>query len=272
MKRHLLYGISICIGVILIHMRCTKEHVPVDEPTYDNAFCDSLEAAGIIDDYTFPILPGTPEWEQLNDEQRDSVLQIPKDTLAKMCTHGLIETCFNWPFLWHCMIYEHFDAWWYYIDHSFNGILTLSERSDAPEKMFKKYLEFDKYPYSDTITMFTTKKDIAAKLTFMELFFSREDILKEFSNKDKVSLGIKAKELWYTKVDYDTIEFSISPAYSCFLLGRMMYYDKYEPLVKEMSINKDLDDFIKIGSYIFYYNNSYEFIINNTDLYLSQLN
>ena len=271
-SRYYSYYLRFLIVLTFFLTKCVKESIQKDKPFYESEYCDSLEALGIIDDYKFPVIPGTSEWEQLTGDQRDSVLQIPEDILGTMCTNGLIETCLNWPFLWHCMIYEHFTTWWYMVDQSFNGIRELTERTDAPKKVINRLNRFNEYPYSDTITSYTLKNKITAQLVFMELFLAREKVQKTLTINEKLLLGKRVKELWDIQNTYDTIlSPSVSPSYSCFLMGRMMYFDNYEPLIKEMSSNKELNNFINIGSYIYYYDKSYEFIINNFDNYLNHI-
>ena len=270
MRSRLTYSLGLVFVLLFLLTNCERNNIQKTEEN-DNAYCDSLEAAGIIDDYTFPVLPGTDEWEQLSREQRDSVLQIPEDTLQQMCTHGLIETCFNYPFLHHYRLYDHFSDWWLMLNFDFNGIPALLERPDAPKKMLKEYLEFNEYPYADSIPNDIKIKRIASKITFMEFFLAQEEILGTFTDDELVLLGEKAKDMWQLKNEYYHIEFSISPTYSCYLLGRMMYFDNYGPLMLELSSNDDLKSFIISGSNILYYYNAYEFIMDNIDDYLLQL-
>lgn len=242
-----------------------------DEPSPFEIYCDSLEQAGIIDDYEFPILPGTPEYEALTTEQRDSVIQIPEAVLENMCTPGLIETCFNYPFLWHHRAFDYYKSWWDNLTYRFNGVVCLQERIDAPVKMLSRYLEFNEYPYSDTITWASNKLDIGAKLVFIELFLSQQAVIEILSSQEKYLLGVRAKQFWQVKTDNYHIDFRLHPGKTCFLMGRLMYYDHYSPFLDEVSANNDLGAFITYGSDVFNYDESWEAIMLHIEHYLASL-
>lgn len=264
------FSFLIIVLIMILFPYCEKVIIS-DEPSPFEIYCDSLEQAGIIDDYEFPILPGTPEYEALTTEQRDSVMQIPETVLENMCTPGLIETCFNYPFLWHYNAWDYYMWWWNSLNNSFNGVGNLQERIDAPVKMLSRYLEFNEYPYSDTITWASIKLDIGAKLVFIELFLSQQDVIETLSSEEKYLLGVRAKQFWQVKTDNYQIDFSLHPGKTCFLMGRMMYYENYGPLIGEMSINNDLGIFITYGSDIFGYDESWEIILFHFDNYLELL-
>lgn len=264
-------GLVVLILVVFVLPYCEKPAITV-EPSPFEIYCDSLELAGVIDSWLFPILPGTPEYEALTPEQRDSVLQIPEAVLETMCTPGLIETCFNYPFLWHYMAWDHYSSWWNGLINSFNGAVSLMERKDATKKMLEQYLEYSEYPYSDTITWSSVKLDIGAKLVFTELFLSQQDGIEKLSSNEKYLLGRRAKHFWQLKIDNYSIEFSLHPGKSCFLMGRLMYYDNYGPFLAAVKANNDLGLFIKYGSDVFNYDESWEDILLHIDGYLGSLN
>lgn len=271
------YSFILLLGTISVIFSCTKKEIPEEEEEPELtrcdsvagfiSYCDSLEKEGIFNDFKFPEIIGTEEWAQLTREQRDSAVQIPEDELVQMCTHDLIETCFNYPFL--LSFSERFDGKWNHLYNDFNGIRELVTRCDAPEKMLKKYVDFE-YPYVDSISP-ELKFKIKNGIIFTELFLAQEDIVTNITNKELIILGQKAKELFQIKCEYSEIEFNISSAYSCYILGRMMYYGKYEPCLEEMETNLQLKNFILIGSYIWNYDESWEFIINNIDNYLNKI-
>mgnify|MGYP005838049301 CR=1 FL=1 len=268
MKKYRLFS-AIIILIMVLFPFCEKVIIPEEQSPFE-IYCDSLEEAGIIDNYEFPILPGTPEYEALTTEQRDSVMQIPEAVLETMCTAGLIETCFKYPRLWIYMLAsENFEHAIYYFTHSFNGGAVLFERSDAPEKMLPIYRDFNEYPYSDTITNVSGKNDLGAKLVFLELFFSQESSLSVLSSQNKYILGQRAKYFWQLKNDYYHIEFSLHPSSSSFLMGRMMFYDDYGPFIVSVGSNNYLASYIKWGNQ--YYDESLDEIQYHFDNYLNNL-
>ena len=264
------FSFFIIILIMILFPYCEKVIIS-DEPSPFEIYCDSLEQAGIIDDYEFPILPGTPEYEALTTEQRDSVIQIPEAVLENMCTPGLIETCFNYPFLWHHRAFDYYKSWWDNLTYRFNGVVCLQERIDAPVKMLSRYLEFNEYPYSDTITWASNKLDIGAKLVFIELFLSQQAVIEILSSQEKYLLGVRAKQFWQVKTDNYHIDFRLHPGKTCFLMGRLMYYDHYSPFLDEVSANNDLGAFITYGSDVFNYDESWEAIMLHIEHYLASL-
>ena len=270
MKKYRLFS-AIIILIMVLFPFCEKVIIPEEQSPFE-IYCDSLEEAGIIDNYEFPILPGTPEYEALTTEQRDSVMQIPEAVLETMCTVGLIQTCFKYPFLWHYNAWDFYMWWWNSLNISFNGAGNLLERVDAPQKMLTQYLEFSEYPYSDTITWSSTKLDIGAKLVYIELFLSQQDAIETLSSNEKYLLGVRAKHFWQIKMDNYHIDFSLHPGKTSFLMGRMMYYDNYSPLLNEMSGNSDLGGFITYGSDVFSFDESWEVILLHFENYLDCLN
>lgn len=267
MKR---FPLIICTLVICISIiSCTEQTVP--KLTYlDVKQCDSLEALGIINDYNYPIKPGSVEWESFTPEQQKMVLLIPADTLQIMCTHSLIETCFNYPLLWQIANYPAFSDWWSQILLSFNGVPEMLRRPETSEKMLEIYISFNAYPYpAQTSDM--EKINIAARLTFMELFLAHQNVVSTFTPQQQILLGNKAKEIWETKNENISIPGALTPTYTCYLLGRIMYYNNYGDFIIKCNTNSDLDNFVKIGSYSEWYENSWQTIIQSYTEYVAYL-
>jgi len=232
----LLFSLGFIIALAFALANCQKD--PPDQPNepYINSYCDSLEAAGIFDNYIFPV-------------GYDAHFQIPNESIIQMCTHGLVETVFKWRFLKSITFYTSYQSWWITNTQpiAFNGIKELAKRLNGPNKVYNRFMEFDEYPYSDTITSYTVMKDIETRLTFMEVFLAQEDIMNRLSDSEKRSMGLKAKEIWILIDSYDTIDFSILPYSTCFLAARIMYFDKYQPFLDKVDTIPGLASFIKWG-------------------------
>ena len=53
------------------------------------------------DAYLYPVVPGTSEWSALHEQGMDAVLEallVPRSTLRKMSTIGLLQTYLDYPF------------------------------------------------------------------------------------------------------------------------------------------------------------------------------
>lgn len=102
---------------------------------------ESSNGYEIQDAFQFKILPGTTAWQALNDNQEMlDVCQIPMETVMKMSTKALVETCLNYPML---SIYEHayprIDTGFDIVYENFNGIKELVTRKDASTILLEFY-------------------------------------------------------------------------------------------------------------------------------------
>lgn len=268
-------GVLYSILILLLFQSGCERTVITNGLTPFEIYCDSLEKKGIIDDYKFPVLPGTEEWNELTYEQQDSILQIPVNTLANMCTYGLLETCLNYPLLKNCIESEYIRYWWIVFGQSFNGINEFLARDDASEKLLNKYLEFQNFPYSDTLTD-PEKYVISTQLVFLEIALSQETFLSEYSNSEQKELINKVLANLEHKLnclDFPN-DFSF-PVYSGWLLGRIMLYNDYQPFIDQVQLNETLDSFINGPGWIIYYfvsgANVHEIIVESSLSFLNEL-
>lgn len=73
--------------------------------------------------FEFPIKPNSEKWQSLKTiEEMYDVCQVPKEVLAGMTTHALIETCLKYPasaiLLIHNTPQDGFNEW----NKHFNGV------------------------------------------------------------------------------------------------------------------------------------------------------
>ncbi len=256
MKRVKTYSLLLIIAICFVQTNCNKEAVNPDPN--DNAYCDSLEAAGIVDDYTYPT-------EYYDD------FQIPEDTLIQMCTHGLVETIFNWKYLKYIVDWQSYKSWWIVQTqpNGFNGIIELTKRPDAPKKVYNRFMEFDEIPYADSIKdQYAVMRYINGKLTFMEIFLAREECLKSLSELEKDAIAIKTRDLWPIIDASDTLTWSITANSTCYLLARLMYFEQYQPFLDKVDTVPGLAFFIEWGD-TFKYETAHEPIWTSINEYLN---
>jgi len=105
------------------------------------AFINGLFAYSQTSDaYEFPIKRGTEEWRQLETNgKRIAALQIPEDSLAKISTEGLLETCLEFPYLYEIFFGNHAQHGFEVIKGKFNGLRELLQRPDLTNVLLKKY-------------------------------------------------------------------------------------------------------------------------------------
>lgn len=84
--------------------------------------------------YSFPVKPGTKEWEALSSyEARSKVCQVPNSVLSSMSDEDLLETCFNHPFAINILLFSTDKDGFESLVRSFNVFNELSSRDRAKE-------------------------------------------------------------------------------------------------------------------------------------------
>lgn len=90
--------------------------------------------------YSFPVLPGSSEWESFTTKQEKlSVCQIPDDKLVNMTTDALLETVMNYPFIHDYMAFNSYEDACRRMSEDFNGFSELFSREDITSAILSKY-------------------------------------------------------------------------------------------------------------------------------------
>lgn len=98
----------------------------------------------ITEPYKYPVIPGTKEWNLLNDHQEMiDACYIEPEFLSKMTTEALVETVITYPLFVDAFAYDTFDVGLQKISRYFAGIDELLSREDAYEVLEKFYNNSD---------------------------------------------------------------------------------------------------------------------------------
>lgn len=90
--------------------------------------------------YTFPVVPGTSEWESFQTKQEMlNVSQIPEDKLKNMTTAALIETVMNYPLINSYYAFNTIEDACNVMSNDFNGFNELFSRNDVTSVLLEKY-------------------------------------------------------------------------------------------------------------------------------------
>lgn len=89
--------------------------------------------------YSFPIVPGTEAWKNINHPQKVASLQLPMDTLRNMSTTRLLETCIYYPFNIDIIAFDDQFEGFGNIKDQFNGYSELYQRQDFVEQLIRFY-------------------------------------------------------------------------------------------------------------------------------------
>jgi len=139
--------LTICILILCIQLIACKKKS--DSPPTDSEILGNIVKPEIIDEYIYPIQPGTPEWAALqNHEEMIEAVKIPDPVLHNISTWGLVETCFKYPLGGDCLLMDCPSSWINDLSTSFNGLNELFSRTDVSEILLYnyRYFDFNKYP------------------------------------------------------------------------------------------------------------------------------
>ncbi|NVO21538.1 MAG: hypothetical protein HXX13_17685 [Bacteroidetes bacterium] len=216
-----LFFLTLVLGICCFS--CKKDHISV--PT-DEEILGSMVKPREIDEYIYPIRPGTPEWATLGShEEMETAVQIPDSVLDKITTWGLVESCINYPLYGDCAAYN--DQVGYINDLMLRnrGLKELVTREDAPKIMLYYYRHWDVGSYPDFV-----------KRNFIELIIGSDSFLSKLNERQLlyltlIALQIKDKE----KENYT----SSLPPYSFFVMANAMIHYPYKPFADYCAVKKD---------------------------------
>lgn len=138
---------AICILILCVQLiSCKKES---DSLPSDTEILGNTVKPEKIDEYIYPIVPGTPEWTALKSyAQMLDAVKIPAVVLDNISTWGLVESCFKYPLGGDNLAMNCPSEWINDLSGSFNGLEELFSRPDAAVVLLYnyRYMDFTKYP------------------------------------------------------------------------------------------------------------------------------
>ena len=132
---------------------CEKEKNPIPEekisiPT-DEEILGSVIKPQIIDEYIYPIQPGTPAWAELKTyAAKVEAVRIPDSILKVISTWGLVESCFKYPLYIDFSAFNDQVKYINDLEQTNNGFKELLSRDDAPLVLLYFYRNWDISPSS----------------------------------------------------------------------------------------------------------------------------
>jgi len=172
------------------------------------------------DKYTYPIVPGMPEWNNFTGNHIEEFCQLPDNILKSISTPGLIDALIHEPF---------FDTFyglssnlsalkWYSHYNLFNSAIELFQREDAGDALVAYY----SLVCFDCVTNFGIIGE-CTRIMGLECLFTKQEILSKISHKGKkqaVAALLANYEQWTDNKD------CICP------MVYLMFADEYPPIVK----------------------------------------
>ncbi len=227
----------IFLFLLVIVLSCNKQ-----ENTFQKR-CEELKSMGIIDSFSYPVVPGTPEWRKLkNWEEMIDVVNIPEDTLYNMCTLGLVYSCTQCPM---------YNVIWAYTDkqvgfeimvRDINSFAELSQREDAAREFFDYYRTLQPADYNTTWTNIE-KGDFMIHIYVTEVYLSRQVFLTQLTTNELEEIVNEAYLKYQEKEKYDLSE--LCKLGSFFLIGNILYYNlEYQPFISFVDNNQRIPSFL----------------------------
>ena len=196
------------------------------DPPTDDEILGSILKPGIMDEYTYPVRPGTPEWASLtNHDEMLTALELPDSVLHNISTWGLAETCFNYPLSGDFAAHNNQVAYINDLTKSFNGLKELFSREDVSSVLLYDYrhLDFELYP------SFLDRNFIELLIgsdTFLSILYQRQ-------LQYLVSVAL-------VKANYQSIHFESSfPPYSYYIMANAMIHYGYKPFINYCAANAE---------------------------------
>ncbi len=242
-NRKSFFSIILILG--LLCNACDKEKTDEKEkisiPT-DAEILGGVIKPQIIDEYIYPILPGTPAWAELKTyAAKVEAVQIPDSVLHKITTWGLVESCFKYPLY---SDYAFFNDQVNYIndlEQTNSGFRELLSRDDAPLVLLYFYRYWDISPSSYYLKRF-----------FIELVMGSDKFVSRLNDRQLLYLLSVA---WDKKEMQNELYESPPPPYSFFIMANTMIHFGYEPFIEYCATDKNP---VPIGNFYWRINSSIE--------------
>jgi len=215
--------LTTCILVLGVQLiSCKKES---DSPPTDSEILGNLVKPGIIDEYIYPIQPGTPEWKALqsHDEMVEAV-KIPDSVLHKISTWGLVESCFKYPLGGDYLFMNCPSDWINDLSRSFNGLSELFSRTDISAILLYnyRYLDFNKYSWYGC--------------QYIDLIVGCDAFVSKLNNRQLLYLVSVAIEKSQEQSEY----FQIDLPNSFYIMANAMIHAGYKPFIDYCTTQKYL--------------------------------
>jgi hypothetical protein len=219
----LLITIVLIWGVLLIG--CKKES---DPPPTDEEILGDVVKPSIIDEYIYPIQPGTPEWSAFtNYTEMLDACKLPDPVLQNISTWGLFATCINYPLYGDYSAFNHQATWINDLPQSFNGLSELFSRANATVVLLYEYRYWD-----------PNKNPGFLKRNYFELVIGCDASVSKMNKRQLLYLVAVALEKDKEQREYFN---NSHPPYSVYIMANAMTHAGYKPFIDYCAAQKDIN-------------------------------
>lgn len=210
--------------------------------------CQVLKEQGIVDDYKYPIVPGTPEWEKFESHtEMLEVCQIPEQILSSMCTHGLVVTCMNYPLIGDILAFNHIQTGYNSVTYGFNGLQELHNRPDALIEVMDYYRNYDFenivsiYKQGDTYRAM----DLVTKFFITGVILSQKALLDQSNVLSRYELVSLALIRHNDMKENPVIDWWICYSSNVNIMAKTMLFTHYNPFEEAVEKNPFLGNILE---------------------------
>ncbi len=195
--------------------------------------------------YNFPVKPGTNEWRQF--QTHDEMIrhcQIPDSIISSMSTKDLLESYLNYPLIMDMFAYDNLKDGFDKTNNTLNCFQILLKREDIGKIIIEKY-KVMKVVIDINDTISAKVGDYTFKFSTIELFLSKDEILKKLNQSDKLVLLKDAMLKQEAKILHKNIHGSIGQLTNLYLTAKIMDYMGNSEWDLYVRNNNDVKNFIE---------------------------
>ena len=209
--------------------------------------CKKNNCEEVIDQvYVYPVEAARGK----SSEERIEMFIIPEQILHCLSTDALIKSCISYPEMRLMWAMSDLQGGFDMVNAMCNGFGELFGRGDKYQRLIYLYKQLD---FNRDWQSYTDLENgrYMDNIVRHELIIAQYEILNDLTTPEKIELfqmALDNQKKKYTLVKYWG---TVGMATTCAILSRIMYLDKYRPLIEEYNNNEFMllnVDYILVGS------------------------
>jgi hypothetical protein len=214
-----------------------------------NTSCACTGAVSATDKYIYPILPGTPAWNQAGlaggIDSIYAICQVPDNTLKNMSTLGLIQSLADNPCLFNMFLRINNIQGRNEVLPRLNVNTELLKRPDAGIILINYYNQKQPCCAEELVTDLLRGK-YANDWHLFDMVCTQEGLLNKLPTEQKIEFARIVLNKFYIQLNYPST-FGSTKATSALILSQLMILANYSPYQQALKNNADLLLFSQTG-------------------------
>ena len=161
-----------------------------------------------IDEYEYPVVPGTSEWNDLDTfTQRLAACRIPQETLDAMTTEALVNAVKEFPFLGNILIYENTEISYKNLVAQCDALRELLTRPDGPNLLAEMYVSLTSAMKTKSSSDYETYGIGVLYPVFFEIILGQSEVYNGMDYRHQLSIELASKR--YNEGEYSYMDRTI---------------------------------------------------------------